>query len=226
MAEVTNPATEEQIDPVVDFIGKTQTYVSENKNLVIGAIVGVVVLIGGIFGYTYYAASQDQKAQVLLSQAEVLFKSADYTKALKGDDINFTPGFEQIINNYGSTDAGNLAYYYAAVSEFNLGNYQTALNYIDQFDQPTGILGVGPIAFKATLFVALSDFAKAAYQFEKAANWVSTETTTPMYLVESAKYYIKAGEKDKASKIIETLLNDYPTGTYAADAQRLKGQVN
>lgn len=226
MADLSNNSADPQIESVDGIVLKAQSLYYENKNIFFGIVIAILAVFASGFAYSYYAGVQEHKAQVLLSQAEALFKTADYQKALKGDDINLTPGLENIIANFGRTDAGNLAYYYASVSEFNLGHFDIALGYIDKFDQPTGILGVGPIAFKASVLAELGENAKAAYQFEKAANWVKTETTTPMYLLEAAKFYLLANDKTKATKLVNALLEDYPTGVYSSEAQRLKGKLS
>lgn len=226
MADLSKNPSNLELESVDGVVLTAQSFYYENKNLVIGVIIAILLVFAGGFAYSYYAGIQEHKAQVLLSQAETLFKTADYQKALKGDEINLTPGLENIIQNFGRTDAGNLAYYYASVSEFNLGHFDIALGYIDKFEQPSGILGVGPIAFKASVLAELGENAKAAYQFEKAANWVKTETTTPMYLLEAAKFYLLANDKTKAEKIVNALLDEYPTGVYASEIQRLKGKMS
>jgi len=216
---------EEVIDPVDGLIQKTQTYVDENKSTIYGCLIAVLVIIAALFGYGYYSQTQEQKAQVLLSQAQAFFTAADYSKALKGDDVDFTPGFEQIIANYSGTDAANLATYYAAMSEFNLGNTDAALGYINKFEIPDGVLGVGPLAFKGSVLVASSKYAQAGATYEKAGTMVKTEQTTPLFLIEAAKAYLKAGNKQQAQRIVTTVLDEYPTGTHSAEAKRIKGQV-
>jgi tetratricopeptide (TPR) repeat protein len=216
---------EEVIDPVDGIVTKTQNFFDENKSAIYGGLIAVLVIVAALFGYGYYQKIQEQKAQVLLAKAQSFFTAADYSKALKGDETDFTPGLEQIIANYSGTDAANLATYYAAMSEFNLGNNDAALGYINKFDIPDGVLGVGPLAFKASVLVANGKYSDAASTYEKAANEVKTEQTTPLFLIEAAKAYLKAGNKQQAQRVITSVLDEYPTGAHSAEANRLKGQV-
>ncbi len=226
MADSKLNATEAVVDPVASYIEKVQSYIDTNKNtLIIGAIV-ILGAVGGLIGFNYYQESQEQKAQVLLAQAQAYFTANEFELALKGDDTSFTPGFETIISTYSGTDAANLARYYAAVSEFNLGNTETALGYMNSFKAPEGILGVSPIAFKASLHLQLGNFEAAAKDYELAANWHETTTTTPLYLVEAAKAYNAAGNAAKSVSLVNQVLEKYPTGTHLAEAQRVKGQAS
>ena len=50
----------------------------------------------------------------------------DYEKALNGDGQGY-PGFLKIADEYGSTDAGNLAELYAGLSYAQTGKYQEAV---------------------------------------------------------------------------------------------------
>ncbi|MDZ7715247.1 MAG: hypothetical protein U5J95_03460 [Balneolaceae bacterium] len=139
--------TQEELeqDPLLQSYSKLQEFYLSNKNTIIGAGIAVILAIGLSIGYYYYSTAQEQEAQGLLSQAENYYLNAEYEKALTGSDEDFTVGFEQIISNYSGTDAANLASYYAAVCEYNLGNTQQALSYMNEFEVPDGILGVGPL---------------------------------------------------------------------------------
>ena len=49
------------------------------------------------------------------------------------------PGFSDIVKKYGGTDAGNAALYYAGVSSLNLGQFDAAISYLEDFS-PCGNL--------------------------------------------------------------------------------------
>lgn len=226
MADIKLSATQENVDPVAGFIEKSQSFIIENKNTLILGAIAILVAVGGLIGFNFYSESQEQKAQVLLSQAQAYFTANEFELALKGDDTSFTPGFETIISNYSGTRAANLARFYAAVSEYNMGNFESALSYMNSFSVPEGILGVSPIAFKASLHNQLGSYEEAAKNYELAANWHETTTTTPLYLIEAAKAYKAAGNNAKALSIINRVLEKYPTGSHSAEAKRVKGQVS
>ena len=168
-----------QHDILLDTFSRAQSFYDQNKTAVIGAVIALVVLIGGSVGYYYYSTSQENTAQQLMADATQAYLQSNYQEALTGSETDFTVGFEQIINNYSMTDAANLARYYVAVCEYNLGNPQQALSYIEAYEIPEGIMGVGPISFNGVLLTDLGNHAEAAKMYIKAAVWDKNESTSP-----------------------------------------------
>ena len=188
-------------------------------------MIGVVVVIASLIGYNVYSQNQEQEAQNLLATAEGYYSEGDYDKALNGDDFELTYGFVSIANDYSGTEAGNLAIYYASVSSFKLGNIEDALDYISRYDAPDGILGVGAISFHAKLYLANGSLEKAAETFVKAANWDVNDTTTPFNLYKAAETYYELENMDKASELVDQILNDYPGSEEATSTQKLQGMI-
>src|SRR5690625_6661811 len=128
-------------------------YYSNNKGVVIGGIVAVVALIALTIGYVIYSGQQEAEAAVRNGVAEQGLRRGNYETALYGDEDQFTLGFVQIANNYGRTSSGDLANYYAAIAEFELGYYSEALNHIGSFKRTRGILGVAPISLHRHILI-------------------------------------------------------------------------
>jgi tetratricopeptide (TPR) repeat protein len=212
-------------DILLDTFSKAQSFYDKNKSLVIGGIIALVVIIGGSIGYYYYSTSQENQAQTLMSSATQFYMNGEYQKALTGSEADFTIGFEQIINNYSITNAANLARYYAAVSEYNLGNTQKALSYIEDYDVPGGIMGVGPISFHGVLLTDLGNHAEAAQQYVKAAEWDINDSTTPYNYLEAAKAFYDAGNQAEAEKYAQLIVDEYTNSQQVTDAQKLLGMI-
>jgi len=217
--------TEEELqhDPLVDFYTKIMGFYYSYKNEVIGGVIALIVIIGSVIGYTTYSSSQEQEAQTRLATAEQYFMQGDYQKALTGSETEFTIGFEQVIDNYSSTDAANLATYYAAVCEYQLGNYEQALTYIQDFEYPEGILGVGPIAFHASLLSDMERYTEAAEKYVQAAEWDKNESTSPVNYFQAAESFYQAGDLEQAEKYVDIVLNEYPNAIRSGKPERLKG---
>lgn len=212
-------------DPLLDAYISTQTFYQANKSMVVGVTIALILIVGGGLGYYYYSQSQEEQAQQLMAFAEQKYMNRSYEEALYGSEEDFTVGFEQIINNYSITDAANLAHYYAAVCEFNLGNPEQALNYIQEYSVPDGILGVGPISFHGTILAELGRFEEAAAIFVKAANWNRNESTTPYNLLKAANAYLDSDIPQEARQYAEQVVNEYPNSEQVAEAQRILGMV-
>lgn len=219
--------TEEELeqDPLLKSYAKTAQFYQENRNVIIGSAIAVILAIALAIGYHYYQKSQNREAQQLMGTAEVEFLRGNYESALTGSDEDFTIGFEQVIKNYGGTEAGNLARYYAAVSEYNLGNTKQALLYIKEYEVPEGILGVGPLSFHAMLLTETGQHAKAAKLYVKAAEWDKNESTTPYNYLEAANAFHDAGDNENAQRYAEMIINNYPNSSQVTEANRLLGRL-
>lgn len=220
--------TREEIeeDILVTRYYQVQQYLKDNKALVIGVAVAIVLAIGGMIGYSVYSENQEAKAQNMLANAQMSFMQANYENALNGNPNAFTSGFKTVMSEYGGTKAANLAHYYAAVSAFKLGQTTEALSYMQDFKTTKGILGVAPIQFYASLLEAEGNYGQAGDKYVEAAEWEETPTTTPQNYINAANAYIAAGSSDKAVTIINRLLEDSEVAAnYVTQAKKLKGQL-
>lgn len=212
-------------DLLIEYSSRILHYYQNNKATVVGGGIGLILTIGLVIGFFVYSSQQDNRAQELLGIAEQSFLMGDYNTALNGSDADFTLGFVQIANNYSRTSAGNLAFYYAAISEFELGNYESALDFMSQFTVPSGILGVSPITLHANILLELERYENAARMFERAAEWNENSSTTPSNLYSAAEAYNEAGLSNNAQTVVDRILSDYPSSPAATKAQRLRGMI-
>lgn len=212
-------------DPLLQSYAKVQETYFKHKNTIIGTGIAVILAIGLSIGYYYYSQSQENRAQQLIGMAETYFMNGDYQSALTGSEEDFTVGFEQIINNYSGTKAANLAHYYAAVSEYKLGNTQQALDYMNSFEVPDGIMGVAPLSFKAVLLTETGNHEGAAEAYVQAAELDMNDATTPYNYLEAANAYYDAGNNEQARDYAQKILDDYANSPQAPEAQRLMGRL-
>lgn len=212
-------------DVLLDTFSKAQSFYDQNKNLVIGAAIALVVIIGGSVGWHYYSLSQENKAQQLMADATQAYMQGNYEKALNGSEADFSVGFKQIVDNYGLTKAANLAEYYAAVCEYNLNNTEQALDYINSYEVPEGIMGVGPTSFNGVLLTELGRHDEAAQMYVKAAQWDQNESTTPYNYLEAAKAYYDAGNQQKAQEYAQLIVDEYSSSSQVTNAEKLLGML-
>ena len=219
--------TKEQLetDPLLTSYYLFNSFLKRNMTAVVIASVAFIAIVGGGIFYYLYSQAQEAEAQELLVYAEQAFRQGEFETALWGDDDVLRTGLVDIINNYGRTSAGNLARYYAAVAESELGNYEEALRYIERFDPPRGILGVGPISFHAVMLSNLGDYSRAADVFQRAAEWDINEATTPQNLFNAAQAAMEADEIARATRLVNRILNEYEDSQVADQARRLEGML-
>lgn len=212
-------------DPLVEFLNKSAAYYRANKTAILSVGTTFIVVVAILISYSVYSSKQEEKAQILLSQAEALYSESDYNAALYGDEGSFTLGFIDIADEYSRTNAGNLATYYAAVSYFKLDNFEDALAYINKYKHVKGILGVGSISFEAALYELNNQYDKAAITYEKAAKWDENSSTTPYNLYKAANAHYLDGNTDKSEQLISKIIKDYPNSDEYAESKKLLGQI-
>lgn len=212
-------------DPLLDKYTQAVSFFNANRTMILSLVVTLVVVVGVLIGYRYYSGVQEDKAQNLLASAEQSYASSDFETALNGDEYTLSYGFVRIADEFSGTNAGNLAAYYAAVSNFKLDNYEEALAYIQEYKHPKGIMGVGSVSFHATLLKLNGSLDKAAKKFEEAANWDKNESTTPFNLIKAANIYKELGNTAKVETITSTIIEDYPNSPEATTSRKLLGAL-
>ena len=116
-----------------EVLSKSEAWILKYKTPIIAAIAAIVIIMVGSMAYnTFVAEPQEKEAAEAMFAAENLFAAKDFEKALNGDGVNL--GFLQIADEYGSTDAGNLAHAYAGMALAQLGRYDDAIKELEAFD--------------------------------------------------------------------------------------------
>ena len=219
----------EVVTPQDEMLASAQTqgenFFEKNSKMVITAIVVIFVLAAAIFGYRKAIIEpRNNKAQEMLFEAQYQFESqnADFALAINGNEN--TPGFVQVIEQYGNTPAGNLAQMYAAACSLRLGELEQAESYISKFNDVKGIPGqiVNAMAagIKGDIAVEKGDFESAAKLFEKAAKISDNNFSAPMYLRKAAMSYNAIGQADKAQALYKEILDTYPTSYDSREANK------
>ena len=172
-----------QLVEAADFFAKAEAFFNANKKTIYIVLAAIVVVVLGFFGIKkWYVEPREQQAAEDMFAAENYFGNSEYEKALNGDETINSLGFLDIIDEYGSTKAGNLARYYAGICELQLGKYDEAIDHLkkyngkDSFTQGMALMAQGDAEmelgdkalFKAGMvYIVLKDNAKAVQMFEQ-----------------------------------------------------------
>ena len=205
---------------------QTENFFEKNSKMVVVAIVVIFALAAAIFGYKKVIVEpRNVKGQEMLFEAQYQFESqnADFALALNGNEN--TPGFAQVVEQYGNTPAGNLARMYAAACSLRLGEFDQAQSYINSFKNVKGVPGeiINAMAagIKGDIAVEKGDNAGAAKLFEQAAKVSENDFTTPMYLRKAALAYKAMGDEAKAEELMKVINEQYPASYDAREAIKL-----
>src|SRR5438477_273262 len=159
-----------------DIILKAKGFWAKNQKPVSIVLVVIIVLVGGWYIYNnYVVAPKEEEAEKTMFKAEQYFRQDSLKLALNGDQFN--RGFVYVINNYGSTKAGNLAKYYAGLCYLRTSDFNRAVKYLKDFS--TNAKQIQMMAYGA-LGDANSELNKnddAINYYKKAANEFTDDVT-------------------------------------------------
>lgn len=151
------------------------------------------------------------------------FEKDSFNLAVNGDG-NYL-GFLDIIEDYGITKAANRAKYYAGISFLHMGQFEDAIDYLNDFK--TDDLLLGPIAegAKGDAYLELGETDKALKQYEKAYSLTDNELTTPIYMMKAANLLESMDELEDALALYKDIKEKYPDSTEGTSVERYIARV-
>lgn len=218
--------TEHDLAKVDEAIIRSEGFIMKYRNqLLIGASL-VLAIVGIYFAYKYLVIEpKNKQASAAMFRGEQYYKAGQDSIALYGDGNAFV-GFIAVIDEYGSTDAGNLAQAYAGLSFFRLGNYPEALKYLKSFSGKDQMIAPGIQATIGDCLANTGDIEGAASTYEKAAKAADNVLQTPIYLKKAADAYRSLKKYDKVIEIFTNIKNNYMGSPEAGEADKYIAEAN
>lgn len=223
--------TAEVFESLDEGASKTEAWVENNqKPIFIGIAVIVVAVLGYLAFEKFIQEPKELEASNEMYQAQNYFneavegsvaKDSLFNLALSGGEGKY--GFLDIIDNYGSTKAGNLAHYYAGMAYLNTNKYQEAIDQLDAFESEDAMLA--PLAKGAIgdAFMQLDQPEEALSYYEEAASKSDNNFVAPRFLLKAAKVAISLDENDKAVSFLNRIEEDYSESAEAGEVPLLLG---
>src|SRR6187401_296560 len=198
---------------------KATSFFEKNQKIILGVLVGLVVVVGGWFAYSNLVKEpKEQKAMSQLWKAQMQFEQDSFVMALENPGGGYL-GFLQIAKDYSGTKAGNLAKFYAGVSYLNLGNFDEALKFINDF-HPAGALGPNmKHGVLGDVYSELNQMDKAIENYHKAAA-TENDLLTPYYLKKEALLLESQNQVAKALEIYKKIKSKYPNSNEALSIEK------
>ncbi len=213
-----------------EAMNKTELFFEKNGRTMTLIFVGLLVVAALIYGYrSLVSAPRAEKAAEMIAEAQYRFEAEtpDYELALSGD-VNGA-GFLEVVEQYGSTPAGNLAKHYAGICYLHMGDLENAAVYLAKFSPVKGIPGAIVNAqnygLQGDVAVEQGNYAEAVKFYEKAVAAADNNLTAPMYLRKAGLAERAAGNPEKAIAFFERIRTSYPMSMEAQEAEKLIGQT-
>ena len=205
-------------DRLLTTYARAWAFFDEHKTLIYGALAGLVVLVLLLGGYLYYRSVQQDEAQQYLAAAVIPYNAGEYRAALDG--VGEQPGLLTIAGEYGSTQAGNLAHFYAGDALYQLGEYDQALEHFQAYDKGEDLFGAAALAAEGAIYETQGNYAEAAAQYEEAAGLFENDVTAPQYLLSAGRNYEAAGNFEAALGSYRAVKEDHPDSGAAQTVDR------
>ena len=211
-------------------MNKTELFLENNGRKLSYVLLALLAIGLLIYGYrALIMQPRAEKAAEMIAQAQERFEAEnpDYTLALEGDANG--AGFLEVIEQYGSTPAGNLAKHYAGICYLQTGDLEQAAAYLAKYSAvkglPGALINAQNYGLQGDVAVEQGDYARALKFYEKAVKAADNNLTAPMYLRKAGLAARANGDAKQAVVYFERILNDYPASADARDAEKLLGTV-
>lgn len=215
---------------VADAVSKTEQFFEKNGKWCIVALVALLVLVGCGYAYKYLVWDKNVKAAAeLIIEAEERFagENPNYDLALNGDEAG--AGFLAVVEQYGSTPAGNIAKHYAGICYLHLGDLDNAAKYLASYKSVKGIaseiINAQNLGLQGDVAVEQGDFEKAVKFYNKAVKASENNYTTPLYLCKKAAALKAAQKLDEAEACYKSVVEKYPSSIEAREAEKALGSL-
>jgi len=209
--------TAEVFNTLDESASKSEEWVSQNQNYILGVIGVVAVAVLGYLAYNQFVSKPKEiSAQNELYYPQQYFNQAlesttkkDSLFALSLNGAEGKYGFLNIIEEYSGTKAANISNYSAGMAYLNMQKYQEAISYLEDFSSDEAILGALAKGGIGDAFVQLNQPEDALGYYEKAISHNTNDYTTPKFLYKAGVVALGLNNKDKALGYFERIKEEF-----------------
>ena len=216
-------STKQVFDTLDVSASKTETFVNQYQNYIIGAILSILVLFSIYFAYDKFitqpmTAEANQEIFTAQKYFDLAIKSDEnkdslFNLSLNGAEGKF--GFLDIIDNYSGTDAANLSYYSAGMAYYNMKKYDLTIEMLENFSSDDQILQSLSLTTIGDAFVQLNQFKDGLSYYENALSYSQNSFIKPVILLKAGDLAKELNNYSKAIKYFQEIKNDFPKSSEA-----------
>lgn len=214
---------ESQIEEV-EALTSTENFIDKYKNAIMIGGGAIVVVVLGIIGYQKLVAEPNEIAsQEAYWPAFYEFEKDSMQLAANGNEM--FDGMLDVADEYSGTSGGNIANYTLAIGAMRAGNFEEAIEYLDECDFDDVMMGSLVLGLKGDCYVELDQNEDAVNYFEKAAAREQNDYTSPMYLKKAGLTYEALNQPEDALNAYLKIKNDWPESEEATDIDKYIARV-
>jgi TolA-binding protein len=197
-------------------IGKVQTTVEKNKNVIYGVAGALLLAILSYFGYQYYTTSQDEEGQAKLFSTMYKFE-ADSNKVAAKEAA-------KIADEFGG-NTGNVAHFVAGVANLKEGKFDSAIEHLKSFSSSDLLVQARAYALIGDAYSEKKAYSDAIDYYKKASEYKANKYFTPTYMMKLATAYEANKEPKEALAIYTEIVEKYADSQEAINAKKFKAML-
>jgi len=204
-------------DEITSYLEKGTEFVIARKKEVTTGLIAVAVVAIIVFGLLYYRSSRNAAAETQLSQVINTYNDTLNIKSEKERYERTLAEAQKTYDQYRSTNAGNIALYYVALSQEGLGDTQKATQSLEEVAQR------GDASVKSVAQFALAGIYKKHGQTQRAIDIYKQLYDNGAYskaavAYELATLYEANKQLDQAKDYYQKIVSEFPDSTFRANA--------
>jgi predicted negative regulator of RcsB-dependent stress response len=223
MAEVKVVERRTEQPEVVD---RARDFWGQYGRIILTALTVLLIAVGGYLVYKYFFQKpKAQKAADAIFKAQQYYAQDSFRLALNGDGLN--PGFLKIISNYGGTEAGELARFYAGASYLQSGDAANAIKQLKDFSTDSKPVQARAYKLLADAYAETGKNKEALENYKKAARHFEDDDQNASEYLFMAGYFATRvlNNKSEATTLFKELKEKYPRTQYGFEADKYLAQL-
>lgn len=197
-------------------IGKVQTTVEKNKNVIFGIVGALVLAIVGYFGYKAWTSSQDEEGQAKLFSTMYKFE-ADSNKIAAKEAA-------KIADDFGG-NAGNLAHFIAGTANLKEGKYDAAIDHLKSFSSSDLLVQARAYSLIGDAYSEKKAYGDAVDYYKKASDYKANKFFTPAYMMKLAAALEANKDPKEALTVYTEIVEKYAESSEAVSAKKYKAML-
>jgi tetratricopeptide (TPR) repeat protein len=215
---------DKNLEGIEQALTRSEQFIEDNQKIltyILGGLVLVLLVI--IAGNRYYLKPLNEEAASDMYYAERFFEMDSFNLALNG--YGTYPGFLNVMDDYGLSKSAKIARYYAGVCFHQLGDQETAIEYLNKFKTKDLLVGAAKYSTLGDAYVELGELEKAVSAYKSGIEKYTNDFSTPIMLKKMGIVYEELGQLDQALDAYRSIESGYPESPEANEAQKYIGRV-
>ncbi len=219
MVKKTRQPQPDSFEGIEQALTRTERFIENNSKIISYVILGIVLVVVAYIGVNrFYINPLEEEAADQMFMAERFFERDSFNLSLNG--YGTYPGFLQITEDYGITKSANLATYYSGICFLQLDDYESAIEYLEDFKTDDVLIGSAKYSALGDAYVELGEYEKAIREYQKGISSYINSFSTPTLLKKTGLVQEELKDFEEAVETYQRISREFPDSQEARDIQK------